>query len=66
MAFLDILNLPSILGTEVHSFRRANVYDKLDLGLAYTLATIATTVFVLNGFSSPLVSAVIRVKESHI
>ena len=34
MAFLDILNLPSLLRTETHSFKRANVYDKLDLGLA--------------------------------
>ena len=34
MAFLDILNIPGLLGTELHSFKRANVYDKLDLGLA--------------------------------
>ena len=54
MAFLDILNLPSMLGTEVHSFKRANVYDKLDLGLAGVLGVIATLVFLLNGFSTPL------------
>ena len=54
MAFLDILNLPSLLGTEVHSFKRANVYDKLDLGLAGVLGVIATLVFFLNGFSTPL------------
>lgn len=54
MAFLDILNLPSILGTEVHTFKRANVYDKLDLGLAGLVGAIASVVFLLNGFSTPL------------
>ena len=34
---LDIINIPAILGRETHSFKRANVYDKLDLGLAATI-----------------------------
>ena len=54
MAFLDILNIPSLLGREVHSFKRANVYDKLDLGLAATVGLIGFLVLLLNGFSSPL------------
>ena len=37
MAMLDIINIPAILGRETHSFKRANVYDKLDLGLAATI-----------------------------
>ena len=40
MAFLDIINLPSILGTDTHSFKRANLWDKLDLGLAATVGVI--------------------------
>lgn len=40
MAFLDIINLPSILGTDTHSFKRANLWDKLDLGLAATVGLI--------------------------
>ena len=51
---LDIINIPAILGREMHSFRRANVYDKLDLGLATTVGIIGTLVLILNGFSSPL------------
>ena len=54
MAFLDILNIPSLLGREVHSFKRANVYDKLDLGLAATVGLLGSLVLLLNGFSSPL------------
>jgi len=54
MAFLDILNLPSLLKTETHSFKRANVYDKLDLGLAAVVAIIASVVLILNGFTTPL------------
>ena len=41
MAFLDILNIPGLLGTELHTFKRANVYDKLDLGLAGVVALLA-------------------------
>jgi len=55
MAFLDIVNLPGLLGTETHSFKRANVYDKLDLGLAGVVAVIASVVLLLNGFTTPLV-----------
>ena len=55
MAFLDILNIPSLLGREVHSFKRANVYDKLDLGLAVTVGILGSIVLMLNGFTSPLV-----------
>ena len=54
MAFLDIVNLPGLLGTETHSFKRANVYDKLDLGLAGVVAVIASVVLLLNGFTTPL------------
>jgi len=54
MAFLEIINLPGILGTDVHSFKRANVYDKLDLGLAGVVGLIGLTVLLLNGFSSPI------------
>lgn len=54
MAFLDILNIPGLLGTELHSFKRANVYDKLDLGLAGVVALLAGVVLLLNGFASPL------------
>jgi len=52
---LDIINIPAILGRETHSFKRANVYDKLDLGLAATIGLIGSIVLVLNGFASPLV-----------
>ena len=55
MAMLDIINIPAILGRETHSFKRANVYDKLDLGLAATIGIIGSIVLVLNGFASPLV-----------
>ena len=55
MAMLDIINIPAILGRETHSFKRANVYDKLDLGLATTIGIIGTVVLLLNGFTSPLV-----------
>ena len=54
MAFLDILNIPGLLGTDLHSFKRANIYDKLDLGLAGVVALIGVSVLILNGFSSPL------------
>eukprot|EP00092_Neocalanus_flemingeri_P026448 GFUD01028669.1.p1 GENE.GFUD01028669.1~~GFUD01028669.1.p1 ORF type:complete len:581 (-),score=122.95 GFUD01028669.1:523-2265(-) len=54
MAFLDILNIPGLLGTDLHAFKRANVYDKLDLGLAGVVALIGVSVLILNGFSSPL------------
>ena len=54
MAFLDIINIPSLVGTEVPMFRRANIYDKLDLGLAISMTIIASLVFVLSGFSAPL------------
>jgi len=54
MAFLDILNIPNLLGRDLHSFKRANIYDKLDLALAGTVGLIGTVVLVLNGFSSPL------------
>ena len=54
MAFLDILNLPSLLGAESHSFKRANVYDKLDLGLAAVVGVIASVVLLLTGFTTPL------------
>ena len=49
MAFLDILNIPGLLGTELHTFKRANVYDKLDLGLAGVVALLAGVVLLLNG-----------------
>lgn len=55
MAFLDILNIPSLMGRDLHSFKRANIYDKLDLGLAVTVGLIGSLVLILNGFSSPLV-----------
>eukprot|EP00092_Neocalanus_flemingeri_P036814 GFUD01040075.1.p1 GENE.GFUD01040075.1~~GFUD01040075.1.p1 ORF type:complete len:585 (+),score=128.03 GFUD01040075.1:195-1949(+) len=54
MAFLDILNIPGLLGTDLHAFKRANIYDKLDLGLAGVVALIGVSVLILNGFSSPL------------
>jgi len=54
MAFLDILNIPNLLGKDLHSFKRANVYDKLDLALAGTVGLIGAVVLILNGFSSPL------------
>lgn len=54
MAFLDILNIPGLIGTELHTFKRANVYDKLDLGLAGVVALLAGVVLLLNGFASPL------------
>jgi len=54
MAFLDILNIPGLLGTELHTFKRANIYDKLDLGLAGVVSLLAAVVLLLNGFSSPL------------
>jgi len=54
MAFLDILNIPGLLGADLHSFKRANIYDKLDLGLAGVVALIGVTVLILNGFSSPI------------
>lgn len=54
MAFLDILNIPSLMGRDLHSFKRANIYDKLDLALAGTVGLIGALVLVLNGFSSPL------------
>jgi len=54
MAFLDIINLPGLLGTDLHSFKRANVYDKLDLGLAGVIGLLGLTVLLINGFSSPL------------
>ena len=55
MAFMDIVNLPRLLGTDGHCFRRANVWDKLDLGLAGLLTLVGLLVFSLTGFSSPLV-----------
>eukprot|EP00092_Neocalanus_flemingeri_P010457 GFUD01011268.1.p1 GENE.GFUD01011268.1~~GFUD01011268.1.p1 ORF type:complete len:629 (-),score=141.53 GFUD01011268.1:250-2136(-) len=54
MAFLDILNIPSLMGRDLHSFKRANIYDKLDLALAGTVGLIGALVLILNGFSSPL------------
>ena len=54
MALLDIINIPSLMGTEVPMFKRANIYDKLDLGLAVTMTIIASLVFALSGFSAPL------------
>ena len=54
MAFLDILNIPSLLGREVPTFKRATVYDKLDLGLALTVGLLASLVCVLSGLSAPL------------
>ena len=60
MAFLDIINIPSIMGTETHGFKTANIYDKLDLGLAGVVAVIASVVFILNGFSTPLKCVPIR------
>jgi len=54
MAFLDILNIPGLLGTELHTFKRANIYDKLDLGLAGVVAVLAGVVLLLNGFATPL------------
>ena len=55
MAMLDIINLPALLGRETHSFRRAHIYDKLDLGLAVTVGILGSIVLMLNGFTSPLV-----------
>ena len=54
MAFLDILNIPGLLGTGLQSFKRANVYDKLDLGLAGVVGIIGAVVLILNGFSTPI------------
>lgn len=54
MAFLDIINIPSMMGTEVPMFKRANIYDKLDLGLAVAMTLLASLVCVLSGFSAPL------------
>ena len=55
MAFMDIVNVPRLLGNDGHCFRRANVWDKLDLGLAGLVAVLGLLVFSLTGFSSPLV-----------
>ena len=55
MAFLDIINIPRLLGNDVHSFKRSNVYDKLDLGLGGLVGVFASLVFLLTGFSNPLV-----------
>ena len=55
MAMLDIINIPALLGRETHSFRRAHIYDKLDLGLAVTVGILGSIVLMLNGFTSPLV-----------
>ena len=54
MAFLDILNIPGLLGNDLHSFKRANIYDKIDLGLAGVVGVIGVVVLILNGFSSPI------------
>ena len=54
MAFLDILNIPGLLGTDLHSFKRANIYDKIDLGLAGLVGIIGVVVLILNGFSTPI------------
>ena len=54
MAFMDIVNLPRLLGNDGHCFRRANVWDKLDLGLAAGVGLIASVVLLLTGFSTPL------------
>eukprot|EP00092_Neocalanus_flemingeri_P010459 GFUD01011270.1.p1 GENE.GFUD01011270.1~~GFUD01011270.1.p1 ORF type:complete len:581 (-),score=123.07 GFUD01011270.1:541-2283(-) len=54
MAFLDILNIPGLLGTDLHSFKRANIYDKIDLGLAGVVGIIGVVVLILNGFSTPI------------
>ena len=54
MAFLDIINIPGLLGKEVHSFKRSNVYDKLELGLAGLVGLLSCVVFLVTGFTSPL------------
>ena len=65
MAFLDILNLPALLRTETHSFKRANIYDKLDLGLAAVVAVIASVVLILNGFTTPLTCVPVSCESSN-
>ena len=45
MAFLDIVNIPRLLGTDLHCFKRVNVWDKLDLGLATALAVVGSVCF---------------------
>jgi len=65
MAFLDILNLPALLRTETHSFKRANLYDKLDLGLAAVVAVIASVVLILNGFTTPLTCVPVSCESSN-
>ena len=55
MAFLDIVNVPRMLGADLHCFKRSNVWDKVDLGLAGLLAVVGSIVFLMTGFSSPLV-----------
>ena len=55
MAFLDIINIPRLVGKDVHSFKRSNVYDKVELGLAGLVGLLSCLLFLLTGFTSPLV-----------
>ena len=55
MAFLDIINIPRLVGNDVHSFKRANVYDKVELGLSGLVGLLSCLLFLMTGFSSPLV-----------
>ena len=65
MAFLDIVNLPGLIGTETHSFKRGNIYDKLDLGLAGVVGIIASVVLILNGFTTPLTCVPVSCESSN-
>ena len=55
MAFLDVINIPRLLGNDAHSFKRSNVYDKVELGLAGLVGLLSCVLFLMTGFTSPLV-----------
>ena len=55
MAFLDIINIPGLLGKEVHSFKRSNVYDKLELGLAGLHSPVTVLWEIANAAARPAI-----------